>query len=183
VGPWPTLAGALDTPAFAARNERQLFWSVSFKPDPRAISIANHTIFDGALTALKDVANCSITFSYQPISKAWVQASQAAGGNALDLDPHQGTFVSGLISTTWSNAADDEIVNNFSRKAAATIAAETVALGLGYDFVFLNDAGHGQSPFETYGSGRSLPALRAIQKKYDPKGVLLNLLAHGFPLQ
>ncbi|KAL4916489.1 hypothetical protein BDW62DRAFT_186139 [Aspergillus aurantiobrunneus] len=182
VGAWPFLATALDTPAYAAKDQRQLFWSVSFKADPRAISIANHTVFDQALVDLKDVTDCAITFNYQPISRAWMEASKRLGGDAIGLDPDDGPFIAGLISTTWSDEADDDTVYRFSQQAAASIRAQTEALGLYHPFVFLNDAAKGQDPFASYG-GHSGRRLRAIQAKYDRHGVLRNLLAHGFPLR
>ncbi|KGO70750.1 FAD linked oxidase, N-terminal [Penicillium expansum] len=182
VGSWMFLATALDTPAYAAKDYRQLFWAVSFRPDPRAISIANHTVFDQAMVDLKNVTGCTISFSYQPISKAWLQASKALGGDAIGLDPEDGPFIAGLISSTWSNAEDDDTMYQFSRNAAKSIRRQTEPLGLYHPFVFLNDAGKGQDPFPAYGGGKSLRRMREIQANYDPEGFLKNHLAHGFPL-
>ncbi|KAJ5484687.1 FAD linked oxidase N-terminal [Penicillium expansum] len=182
VGSWMFLATALDTPAYAAKDHRQLFWAVSFRPDPRAISIANHTVFDQAMVDLKNVTGCTISFSYQPISKAWLQASKALGGDAIGLDPEDGPFIAGLISSTWSNAEDDDTMYQFSRNAAKSIRRQTEPLGLYHPFVFLNDAGKGQDPFPAYGGGKSLRRMRDIQANYDPEGFLKNHLAHGFPL-
>ncbi|KAL2822609.1 hypothetical protein BJX63DRAFT_427170 [Aspergillus granulosus] len=182
VGLWTYLSTALDTPAYAAKDQRQLFWAISFRADPRAISIANHTVFDQALVDLKDVTGCAITFNYQPISKAWLEAAENLGGDSIGLDPNDGPFIAGLISTTWSNAEDDETVYQFSRDAAESIKRQTEELGLYHPFIFLNDAASGQDPFPTYGGGESQERMRAIQDKYDREGVLKNLLAHGFPL-
>ncbi|KAF9894897.1 hypothetical protein FE257_004519 [Aspergillus nanangensis] len=183
VGPWTILPTALNTPAYAAKDKRQQFFTVSFKADPRAVSIVNHTVFDQARTTLQHVADLSISFSFQPISKAWIEAAKARGGDAMDLDPNDAPFIAGLMSSTWSNAADDAAVRDFSRKAATSIRQQTAALGLGHSFLYLNDAGVGQTPFRSYGNGGSLKRLQAIQRKYDRDGVFRNLLAHGFPLQ
>ncbi|KAK2755483.1 hypothetical protein FQN54_006420 [Arachnomyces sp. PD_36] len=182
VGLWTTLSAALNTPAYAGKDQRQLFWSISFLPDPRAISIANHTVFDQSLVYLKNVTGCAITFNYQPISKAWLEASRSLGGDAIDLDPEGGPFIAGLISTTWSNPEDDETVYEFSRSAAESIQAQNEVLGLHHPFIFLNDAGKDQDPFATYGGENTLARLQSTQDKYDPDGVLRNLLAHGFEL-
>lgn len=75
----------------SSRDMRQYFYTTSFKPDPRAISIANKTIIDLAQRGMPD--GSGMAFTYQPISKAWLEASKAAGGNPLDIDPQGGTFI------------------------------------------------------------------------------------------
>ncbi|KAF2753071.1 FAD-binding domain-containing protein [Pseudovirgaria hyperparasitica] len=181
---WTFLANALNTPEFASRNLRQLFYSVSFKADARTFALVNETVITASLTGLKDVTNCAITLTYQPVSKAWLEASRAAGGNPIDLDPGKGTFIAGLISTSWTNPADDAKVLEFSRKAGKSILAQTKKLGLDYPYIYLNDASPGQDPYPTYGKdGSSLKRLKDIQRKYDPDGTLNRLLGKPFPLR
>lgn len=88
-----------------------------------------------------------------------------------------------LISCTWDNAADDEKVNLFAEQAASVIMEETAELELDYDFIYLNDAGPSQKPFESYGRGKSLPRLNQIRNKYDPNGFLQRYLSHGFGIE
>jgi FAD/FMN-containing dehydrogenase len=178
---WTSLPQALISTG--ARGARQLFYSVSFAPDPRAIRIANETTVELAFAELADVAGSAVTFTYQPISKDWLKASVAAGGDALSLDPSQGTFIAGLIYAQWTDAADDATVHDFAAKAGSIIKKKTRSLGLDREFIYLNDAAPGQKPFETFGGGKSLPRLKKIQKKYDPSGFLENKLNHGFALE
>jgi FAD/FMN-containing dehydrogenase len=95
-----------------ARGLRQLFWSVSFKADPRAISIANRTVIDMTFEKLGDAANTAVALTYQPISAAWLRESAARGGNALDLDPKLGTFIGEFnrmkVFTYWLADVDSE---------------------------------------------------------------------------
>ncbi|KAI1368319.1 hypothetical protein F5Y08DRAFT_296390 [Xylaria arbuscula] len=165
------------------RGSREIYSSVSFSPDPRAIRIANETVTELAVPVLSDIPNSTIAFTYQPVSKDWLQASKASGNNVLDLDPNRGTFIAGLITITWTDAADDVAINLLTQRIVRTIEARTRALDLYYPFIYLNDAGPAQRPFETYGGGRSLPKLRAIRAKYDPQGFLRNYLGHGFLLE
>ncbi|KAL2829468.1 hypothetical protein BDW59DRAFT_159056 [Aspergillus cavernicola] len=183
VAPWTYLSSALDIPAYAAKTSRQAFWSFSFLPDPRAISITNRTIFGEAATTLTDITGSTVTLSYQPISQAWLEAARAAGGDVLDLDPEDGPFVAGLLSTTWEDPEDDERMYAFNREVVDSINQQNTALGLHHPFVYLNDAGPGQAPFSGYGGGRILPRLQSIQARYDRDGVFRDLLAHGFPLR
>ncbi|KAI8623347.1 hypothetical protein F5Y19DRAFT_458953 [Xylariaceae sp. FL1651] len=178
---WTALPLSLEP--LGERGSRQLYWSISFYPDRRAISIANKTVFELAFQDLSSIVDATVAFTYQPVSKDWLKASQASGHNVLDLDPKSGTFIAGLIASTWSNAADDAKMNKFTRRVAATIERRTRELGLYYHFIYLNDAGSPQRPFATYGGGKSLPKLRAIQAKYDEDGFLRNYLGHGFPLE
>ncbi|POS72420.1 FAD binding domain-containing protein [Diaporthe helianthi] len=165
------------------RGSRRLFWSVSFKADSRAIRIGNETVIGLAFSELANVPGAVVALTYQLISKDWLLVSQKSGGNVLDVDPDSGTFISALISCTWDNAADDKKVNLFAKKAASVIIEETTELGLEYDFVYLNDAGPTQKPFETYGGGKSLPRLIQIRNKYDPNRFLQKYLSHGFGIE
>ncbi|KAI0506893.1 hypothetical protein F5B22DRAFT_427395 [Xylaria bambusicola] len=165
------------------RGSREVYSSVSFFPDPRAIRIANETVTELAVPVLSQIPDSEIAFTYQPVSKDWLEASKASGHNMLDLDPRLGTFIAGLITITWTDAAHDAAVNKLTQRIVRTIENRTRALGLYYPFIYLNDAGPTQRPFDTYGGGGSLPKLRAIRAKYDPERFLENFLGHGFPLQ
>ncbi|KAI1501029.1 FAD binding domain protein [Biscogniauxia marginata] len=167
----------------AGQQTRHLFWAVSFKGDPRAFSIHNRTVVDGALAELGHVEGLRIITTWQPISRGWLEISKQAGGNVIDLDPEtDGTFVAGRIESFWNNAEDDDAVYSFSERAAQEIDAATQRLGLHNPFIYLNEASGSQKPFESLGGGRSLPKLRRIQAKYDPDGFLKNSLQHGFSL-
>ncbi|KAI0454856.1 hypothetical protein F5B21DRAFT_524224 [Xylaria acuta] len=164
------------------RGFRQLYSSISFYPDPRAIRIANETVFQLGNEELSTIPNATVAFTYQPVSKDWLQVSKASGNNVLDLNPRPGTFIAGLVTITWDNAAGDVAANRLAQRIVRTIERRTQALGLYYPFIYLNDAGPSQRPFETYGGGRSLPKLLAIREKYDQDGFLQNFLGHGFRL-
>lgn len=88
---WTVMPRLLE--ATGARGLRQVFWSVSFKADPRAISIANRTIIDMTFERVADAENAAVALTYQPISASWLKESYARGGNALNIDPKLGTFI------------------------------------------------------------------------------------------
>ncbi|OTB02483.1 hypothetical protein M426DRAFT_264513 [Hypoxylon sp. CI-4A] len=168
---------------FSNRNGRSLFWSISYKGDPQAISIHNHTVIDGALEELTHVAGLTIYATWQPISKSWLEISQRSG-DAIALDPEtDGTFIAGMITSLWDNEEDDEAVYAFVEKAAQKIQSETTKVGLYNPFIYLNDAAKTQKPFDALGGGKSLPRLKEIQAKYDPDGFIKNYLQHGFSLE
>ena len=74
------------------------------------------------------------------------------------------------------------MVNNFVKSISDEIIEKLKAADLYYPFIYLNDAGAGQNPYELYGAGNSLPRLEQIQLAYDPEGVFKNLAASGFKL-
>ncbi|KAI1355393.1 hypothetical protein F5Y01DRAFT_327106 [Xylaria sp. FL0043] len=165
------------------RGSREIYSSFSFYPDPRAIRIVNETVFELASPVLSKIPNSTVSLTYQPVSQDWLEASKTSGNNALDLDPGLGTFIAGLLTITWTDAAEDATVNSLAQRIVRTVERRTLALGLYYPFIYLNDAGPSQRPFETYGGGRSLYRLQAIRAKYDPNGFLKNFMGHGFTLE
>lgn len=72
---------------------RELFYSTNIRPTKEALGLANKTIITAALEQLKSVTGCTITLAFQPISKSWLKAARASGGDAIDLDPADGGFV------------------------------------------------------------------------------------------
>ncbi|KAI0435043.1 hypothetical protein F5Y09DRAFT_353943 [Xylaria sp. FL1042] len=178
---WTTLPILLEQ--LGERGSREIYSSFSFYPDPRAIRIANETVVELASPVLSKIPNSTVSLTYQPVSKDWQEASKASGNNVLGLDPELGTFIAGLLTITWTDAAEDATVNELTQRIVRTIERKTQALGLYYCFIYLNDAGPSQRPFETYGGGRSLCKLQAIRAKYDPEGFLKDFMGHGFTLQ
>ncbi|TRX98021.1 hypothetical protein FHL15_001231 [Xylaria flabelliformis] len=167
--------------AYSNRGTRNLFWTIAYKSDPRAISIHNTTVIDGALQELSQVRGLTIYATWQPISKGWLEISQRGVGDALALDPEvDGTFIAGMITSMWEDEKDDSAVYSFVENAARKIQTETEKLGLFNPFVYLNDAAKTQKPYESLGHGKSLPKLRRIRQKYDPEGFLQKYLHHVY---
>ena len=88
-----------------------------------------------------------------------------------------------LLAAAWISPSDDAYLLDFLTLLVGSIDSASKAAGLYYPFIFLNDAGSGQLPFHLYGSGRSLPKMKAIAQKYDPEGVFQNLASGAFKLQ
>lgn len=87
-----------------------------------------------------------------------------------------------LVAAAWTSASDDGYLLGFLTSLVQSIDTTSKAAGLYYPYIFLNDAGSGQSPFPLYGRGRSLPRMKAISRKYDPEGVFQNLASGAFKL-
>ena len=142
----------------------------SVKSNPQSIKLLNDTLVSMALSGeLSHVPGLSLGMSIQPVTTAWLTAAKKSGGDAIDLDPANGPFLSALIYSQWDNVADDEMVVNFSKKTTAAIDTKSKAAGLFYPFIYLNDAGGTggyENVFQYYGGGKSLPKMRKIAQKY-----------------
>ena len=152
-----------------------------------------------ALKAFKSVSGSTSSLAIQPITEAHLRAAKKAGGDAIDLDPSIGTFISTpyifplkeskpltaadvLINVSWQNEADDAKVNAFVKKFLTDLDAAAKRRNLHVPFTFLNDAQSGQEVFNHYGGGKSLRKLQKTARKYDPKGVFQKLETGGFKL-
>lgn len=81
------------THAEAHTAPRDSFHSLSLKATRGSLGILNETITGAALAQLKDIEGCYAGLIFQPVSKSWLMAAQASGGDALDLDPADGDFI------------------------------------------------------------------------------------------
>lgn len=77
---------------------------------------------------------------------------------------------------------DDETVNAYMSQTLDRLRASLVQEDLYYDFIYINDAFDGQQPYPTYGKGKSLPRMKAIQQQFDAEGVIQGLATSGFKL-
>lgn len=191
--------------AMATREDRTLFWAITFKNDRRAVDIVTEVFYASASNELKHVEGLSMVISFQPLTMPFLEASTMKGGNLMGLDPgkdgrHFGKenitlvlhredevlircfLVAGILFPTWKFAQDDEAVYSFTRKAATEMERQLTELGLFNPYVYINDAAKGQRPFERYANGAHLARLQEIQAKYDPDGFIGDYLQHGFDL-
>ncbi|KAI0407189.1 hypothetical protein F4802DRAFT_612274 [Xylaria palmicola] len=177
------LTAETNAPVYFARTKRQLFWSTSLKAGPEAILITNATFFEtlASMPELQKVEGLSLTTTPQLLSRAWLKAAKASGGDPMDLESETG-IITHLITSVWENEADDDVVYEFNKRCTAAIEKKAKKKGLSYPFIYLNDAGGDQKPFQLYGQGKSINRMRKIREAYDPKAVFQKLLPGGFKL-
>lgn len=82
---WVDIPGSLA--AMATREDRTLFWAITFEADRRAIDIVTKLFYAGAHNELKDVEGLSMTISFQPLTIPYLTTSKMKGGNLMGLDP------------------------------------------------------------------------------------------------
>lgn len=109
-------------------------------------------------------------------------------GNSLGLENaaansnnHTGSLIICLLSNYWTNAADSSTMISVSQNLLAQIKNAAKKQGLDERWEYLNYASEFQHPINSYGAA-SLANLRAVSKKYDPKGVFQKQVPGGFKL-
>lgn len=103
-----------------------------------------------------------------------------ASDNALGLANREGKALIILnLDSTWSHAADDDVVDKAAKSLIVTIKQAVSELDALDPFVYINYAAPWQRPFEGYGAA-SLDRLRRVQRRYDPDRVFTDLVPGGF---
>lgn len=85
------------------------------------------------------------------------------------------------LSTAWNLEKDDQLLISTGLKFLDTIRQKATDMGLGEDFLYLNDASSDQKIMEGYGK-TNLNRLRRISKKFDPEQVFQKQVTGGFKL-
>lgn len=114
------------------------------------------------------------------ISQFLIQPQPVTNGtNSLGLEANQHDVVMSIVTAAWSNAADDAVVQQ--RIAAIADKHERLVRKqrLYIPFKYLNYADISQDVIGSYGMNNKR-RLRAVSRKYDPKGLFQTSVPGGF---
>ncbi|KAL8692059.1 MAG: hypothetical protein Q9218_002845 [Villophora microphyllina] len=152
-----------------------------------AISFYNDTLnyqyktFISTADALLAGLNVTIGWTSEPVTTSFLEASRQAGGDAMDLDPQRGSFHVVLCYAFWADENLDARMEDYLQTLIRNMDVGSKESGHYYPFIWLNNAGDTQHPFELYGYGKSLPRMKEVARRYDPRGVFQRLVP-GFKL-
>lgn len=141
-----------------------------------AVLTSVYDLWDATTTSVKDVSSIGYTLIFQRIP---ITVSEDT--NSFGLPSNAGDFVLCLLSVTWANESDDELVNSVTKSLIEAIEEATKAAGVYQDFKYLNYAAEWQNPLGSYGTAGQENFL-AVSKKYDPKGLFQTAVPGGFKL-
>lgn len=187
----PVITPVYDTFAYQSINDylhtvdpqqpsglRQEFRTLSFSVNEDAIAYV-HDQFLGKINELAAVAGMTASFTFQPISKNFIQAGINAGGNPQGVPIGKAPYLWIVLNWSWTNAADDATVRAWANGIVAQIEAKLAALGVASPYHYMNDAGLGQPVFQGYPAA-NLARLKSIRTKYDPLRIFTDSMPGGW---
>ncbi|KAI0443595.1 hypothetical protein F4803DRAFT_561545 [Xylaria telfairii] len=157
---------------------RAIFRVVTLISAEKVIKMAFNQ-WNASVQAIANVTDVVWAIVLEPLPHAFY--ARAANYNALGLGDRTEPLVVAVLSITWRNAQDDELVSTTADKLLDAIAKEAQQLGGLDPFIYLNYAGQFQDPIRSYGA-ESVSRLRQAQKKYDPKGIFTFQVPGGYKI-
>lgn len=91
------------------------------------------------------------------------------------------SLVVALLSVSYASAADDQIVETYSRTLMDAISEDAKMLGASDSYLYLNYAAAYQNPLSSY-TEVNVRRLRNIAAKWDPHGTFQFQVPGGFKL-
>lgn len=138
--------------------------------------------WQNTLSKVKDSEGFIFSFGFHPITKALLEASQRAGGNAMDIPPSDGPLFVVLINPVWKLAEDDTSIFTEVEHLVAELRDLARDKGLLHRYIFTNYGYSKDDVIAGYGK-ESMSRLRAASQKYDPEGIFQNAVPGGFKLK
>lgn len=173
--------GAMVRPAFeaggSAYGQRHKFHVVPILATQEAVDIVHDTYFDAVQQRLANVTGLTASLAYNVVTKTLTKATNAHPGALQGIDEVPAFWVE--ESVTWTDGADDALIEDFSTTVNAEIATKLEAINAKAKYIYLNDADKQQPVFESYGT-ENLRKLKQIRAKYDPAKVFTKLMPGGF---
>jgi FAD/FMN-containing dehydrogenase len=157
---------------------RQEFRTVSFTVNKAAVTYV-HDTFLSRISELSAVTGLTASFTYQPVSKNFIQAGINAGGNPQGVNIGKAPYFWVVMNWSWQSATDDAAVHAFALSITQQINTQLITLGVQGGYTYMNDAGLGQQIFQSYPAA-NLARLKSIRTKYDPLKFFTNLLPGGW---
>ena len=161
-------------------GQRRLFATSTYRNSAAMLKeiflIANETVHEK-----EEVAGLVFSFSFQPEPTIILDASAEAGGNSLGLTVEDGPLFNFLMTLTWDNAEDDQLVDQKARDFYNQAERKAQELGVQQKFIYLNYAAQWQDPISGYGE-EVVKRLQHVSRKYDPTGAFQKQVPGGFKL-
>ncbi|EXF78021.1 FAD binding domain-containing protein [Colletotrichum fioriniae PJ7] len=158
-------------------GSRQRFHMLPIYANKEAMLIAHDMYFELANATFKDTRGGIIGFAFNPITSAFLAATNARPGALQGIDESPACWIEQTYS--WTDEADDQVFDTFISEFNTRVRERLEPMGALYPFYYLNEADVGQPVFESYPAG-NLDRLKEIRNKYDPARVFTDLMPGGF---
>ncbi|KAI0128522.1 FAD binding domain-containing protein [Xylariales sp. AK1849] len=158
---------------------RQAFRVMSCVVDRDAVQHIHDTFLGANMRNLSAISGLSASVTFQPATSDFIEQGINNGGNPQGVDISKAPYFWMVENWTWSDQADDEVVDAFAEQLTSDIEAGLLARGVEGGFLYMNDAGKGQPVFQNYPAA-NLAKLKVIRQKYDPLAIYTRLLYGGW---
>ncbi|KAK4221707.1 bifunctional solanapyrone synthase [Podospora fimiseda] len=165
---------------FSIDGNRQYWATLTIKPDLDLINTF-HERWEETLETIKDVEGLIFSLGFHPLTKGLLEASEKAGGNAMDIPPSDGPLFVILINPQWALSQDDSRIFGAVERMMGGFKQLAAEKGLLHRYLFTNYADKADDVMVGYGK-ESLERLKATSAKYDPEGVFQKGVPGGFKL-
>lgn len=155
---------------------RGLFATIVFRGSAPMLTEV-HSLWNTSVSSVEHVANLTYTLVFQSVPPV-------SAGNLMGIDPAadpEKTLVLCLLANFWGDLSDSDDVIGTTKDLLASIEQTAQKQNATNKYQYLNYAGSWQHPLESYGPDQ-LQALRAVSRKYDPKGLFQTGVPGGFKL-
>ncbi|KAK3358151.1 putative oxidoreductase [Lasiosphaeria hispida] len=170
---------AAEMGAFSPNGMRQKWLQLTFK----STAVMLNSVFDhwkASLPVVENVAGLIWSLSLHPLPPNTYK-NPLSTGNSLGLSDRSGALVVALLTVAYLDVADDDIVEETSRKLMDAVEKDARESRAYDPFKYFNYAGPGQDPVGSYGS-ESLEHLQAVRQRVDPNGVFAHQVPGGHKL-
>lgn len=116
-----------------------------------------------------------------PVTASTISKFSQRGGNALGISVSDAPLILVGLSIRWLLSSDDASINRMADNIVGRSVAVAKEMGLDNRYIYQNYGSSDQDVFAGYGE-ENLAKLRAVSRKYDPKGVFQKLQPGYFKL-
>lgn len=159
-------------------SPRQYWQTITFVSTAASVN-ATYIRFNDSVGGIQDIANITWALTLEPLPPAIY--GRHASSNPFGLQDRNESLVIALLLASYSDAADDDTVEETARSLMALIEQDMRDLNAWDPFVYLNYAAQWQDPLASYGQA-NLQRLQAIAKEVDADGVFTYQVPGGFKL-
>lgn len=159
---------------------RETYWAVTFKLDEDFTAWAVDGFYE-ELLGIADAAGLVPALTLQIITVPMLRGFAKKGGNALGLREDDGPLLLLQTSMMWQDVQDDGRILATNKRVIDRAVEEGKKRKLGVEYIYMNYASQFQAVVSSYGMA-SHAKLKAVARRYDPKGVFQRLQPGYFKL-
>jgi len=159
----------LEVAASSPHGQRNTYATFTFKQsEPLEEKLI--AILEEGIEKVKGVSGIVAPMIMQPLAKNTLKLMKKHGGNILGLREEDGPLAIYIISFSWTDPADDELLFKVTRDIVERSEEAAKEAGLWHPFKYVNYAEDWQADgiYPGYGE-ENFKWLQELQRKYDPE--------------